>query len=125
MILFISLKSRGQCLAQKQLNIPWPDQDYSFRDFFRKAYENVTRPDFKMKYLHVLRDCEARRDFHIGSLRQINHLIQFDPTPNLELNEVRCEIYKISVSFEYKRKSLIFFQLKIFDIKTPSEVWSH
>ena len=96
--------------------------DYSYIDFHRKAYENETQPEMKMQYLHMLRESEARRDFHRGSLRQINHLIQFDMKPNLELNEVRCEIYKISVSLEYKRKSLIFFQLKIFDIKTPSKV---
>ena len=96
--------------------------DFSYIDFHRKAYENETQPEIKMQYLHNLRDVEARRDFHRGSLRQINHLIQFDLKPNLELNEVRCEIYKISVSFEPICKSLNLFQWKIFDIKTPSKV---
>ena len=33
------------------------------------------------------------------SSRQINHLIQFDEKPNLEIQEPRWEIYKISISF--------------------------
>ena len=28
-------------------------------------------------------------DFHTSSIRKINHLIQFDPKPTLELKEVR------------------------------------
>ena len=104
MIRFVSLKSRGKSLARKQDNIPWPDMDYSYIDFFRRAYENETRPARKIDRLHTLRESEARRDFHTGSIRQINHLIQFDPRPNLELKEVRQEIYKISFSFEPKCK---------------------
>ena len=106
MIYYISLKSKSEWLARKQSNISWPDKDYSYIDFIRKAYENETGPARKMEYLHRLRESEARRDFETGSLRQINHLIQFDPTPNLELKEARCEIYKITVSFEAKGKSL-------------------
>ena len=100
----MSLKSRGRSLAQKQDNIPWPDRDYSYIDFFRKAYENDTQPARKIDHLHILRGTEAERDFYTGSIRQINHLIQFDPKPNLELKEARQEIYKISVSFEPKCK---------------------
>ena len=61
----------------------------------------------KKKYLHHLREFEARRDFFTGSLRQINHLIQIDATPNLELKQAKCEIYKVSVSFESKCKFFI------------------
>ena len=104
MIRFVSLKSRGQSLLHKQSNIPWSDKDYSYIDFYLKAYENETRPARKIDRLHRLRDCEANRDYHTGSIRQINHLIQFDPKPNLELKEARLEIYKISVSFEPKCK---------------------
>ena len=104
MIRFVSLKSRGQSLAQKQNNIPWSDKDYSYIDFYLKAYENETEPARKIDRLHGLRTSEGRRDFHTGSIRQINHLIQFDPKPNLELKEARQEIYKISVSFEPKCK---------------------
>ena len=104
MIRFVSLKSRGKSLVQKQANNPWPDRDYSYIDFYLKAYENENQPARKIDRLHRLRLNEADRDFHTGSIRQINHLIQFDPKPNLELKEARLEIYKISVSFEPKCK---------------------
>ena len=104
MIRFVSLKSRGKSLVQKQANIPWPDRDYSYINFFRKAYEYETEPVLKIDRLHILRGSESERDFHTGSIRQIYHLIQFDPKPNLELKEARLEIYKISVSFEPERK---------------------
>lgn len=104
MIRVVSPKSRGRSLAQKQVNIPWPDRDCSFIDFFRKAYENDTQPARKIDRLHRLRLNEADRDYHTGSIRKINHLIQFDPKPNLELEDARQEIYKISVSFEPKCK---------------------
>ena len=91
-------------MLQKQIHIPWLHKDYSYIDFFQKAYENETRLPLKMTYLHTLRICEAEKDFHTGSIRQINHLIQFDPKPNLELKEAVKEIYKISISFEPKRK---------------------
>ena len=100
----ISFQSRAEGLEQKQHNIPWPKKDYSYIDLFQKAYEEEERPMKKMKLLHELRASEAKRDFFTGSIRQIQHLIQLDPTPNLELKEVRCEIYKISVSFESARK---------------------
>ena len=38
-------------------------------------------------------------------LRQINHLIQIDEKPNLELKEPRWEIYKISISFSFQSKN--------------------
>ena len=73
----------------------------------RKAYENENDPMEKMSHLHGLRSYEATKDFFMGSIRQINHLIQIDATPNLDLEQAKCEIYKISVSFEPKRKFLI------------------
>ena len=94
------LKSRGFWLAQTQKPTPWSE----IIDLTRKAYDNETRPWYRWKYLHQLRAHEAQRDFDAGSIRQIDHLIQIDPTPNLELKEARCEIYKISVSFESKRE---------------------
>ena len=100
----ISFQSRAEGLEHKQHNIPWPEKDYSYIDLFREAYEKENRPMKKMKILHELRAGEAKRDFFNGSIRQIQHLIQLDPTPNLELKEARCEIFKISVSFEPARK---------------------
>ena len=102
-VLLNSLKSRAFCLAARQQDIPWLKKDYSYIDFFRKAYENGTSPEQKMVYLHELRDSEARRDFFTGSVRQIHNLIQIG-SPNLELKEARCEIYKISISFRPRGK---------------------
>ena len=99
----ISLTSYAFCLAARQQDTPWLEKDYSYIDYFRKAYENETRPDQKMVCLSELRDSEARRDFFTGSVRQIHNLIQIG-SPNLELKEARCEIYKISVSFRPRGK---------------------
>ena len=44
---------------------------------------------------------EAERDYFTASLRQINHLIQIDEKPNLEMMEPRWELYKISISFQH------------------------
>ena len=90
-------------LAAKQQDIPWLEKDYSYIDFYRKSYENLTVKDADA--LHQLRDAEARRDFWTGSVREIHHLIQQTP-PNIELKEARCEIYKISVSFDSSSKLL-------------------
>ena len=103
----ISSKSRAESLSQKQKNLPGPEKDYkTYIDCYRRAYENETRPTEQMRFLYRLLDTEAARDFDVGGLRQINHLIQMDPTPNLELKEARSEIYKISISFEPKSKVL-------------------
>ena len=84
------------------MHIPWAEKNYSYIDFYRKAYENETVPELKMMCLRELRGNEIEKDFNTDSIRQINNLIQIDPTPNIELKEARCEIYKISVSFEPK-----------------------
>ena len=94
-------------LDWRQENISWANKDYTYIDFYKKSYEYATDPETKQKNLYSLRDAEARRDFYTGSLKPINHLIQFDQEPNLDLKEVRREIYKISVSFEPKRKLLL------------------
>ena len=96
-------------LAARQQDIPWLEKDYSYIDFFRKAYENETDPEQKMVCLSELRDSEARRDFFTGSVRQIHNLIQIG-LPNLELKEARCEIYKISVSFRPRGKIMNFIK---------------
>ena len=58
----------------------------------------------KMELFHLIKMHEGFRDYYGSSLWQINHLIQLDPKPNLELKEPRWEIYKISLSFLTKRK---------------------
>ena len=86
-------------MKRKQSNFPWPERDFSYINFIRKAYEIIKDPSEKSFYFGYFQYCEAERDFFAGSIRQINNLIQLDPTPNLDLKEARCEIYKISVSF--------------------------
>ena len=43
---------------------------------------------------------EGRRDYFTESLRQIDHLIQIDEKPNVQLTEPEWELYKISISFQ-------------------------
>ena len=52
---------------------------------------------------------EARRDYFTESLRQINHLIQIDEKPNVQLTEPEWELYKISISFQPICKFYIIF----------------
>ena len=100
--------SYGLWLQNAQKHIPGIEKDYSFIDYLRKSYENELYPDKKINTFNILQDAEVCRDFHKGSVYQINNLIQFDANPNTEIKEVRCEIYKISVSFEPKCKIYLF-----------------
>ena len=86
-------------LHHKQNNCPVNEWDWSFLEYYRKGVELETDPECKLAYLHCLKHFEASRDFAIGSIKQINPLIQFDPEPNHELKEARVELYKISISF--------------------------
>ena len=90
-------------LLNKQLDIPWPERDYTYIEYYQKYYEYEIGLK-KESALNVLREAEARRDFHTGSLRQINNLIQMDQNPNADLKEPRWEIYKVSISFVYQGK---------------------
>jgi len=81
------------------------EMDYSYIEYLRKAVDscndsNCTDAAYgKMRLFHLLKLHEGFRDYYTPSLRHINHLIQLDKKLNLELNEPRCEIYKISLSF--------------------------
>ena len=77
--------------------------DYSYIEYLHKAMTNESKED-KMELFHLIKMHEGFRDCYGSSLRQINHLIQLDAKPNLELKEPRWEIYKISLSFLTKRK---------------------
>ena len=80
--------------------------DYSYIEYLHKAMANATdaSKEEKMDLFHLIKWHEGFRDYHSSSLRQINHLIQLDEKPNLELKEPRWEIYKISLSFLKKCK---------------------
>ena len=94
----------------------------SFLEYFRKAYEYEDDLEKKKFALDNLRALEIENDFYRGSLKSISNLIQFDPKPNFELKETRCEIYKISVSFEPKRKMnsilKIFIKYEFSDLRS-------
>ena len=81
------------------MRIPWVDKDYSFIDYYKKSCDLQSDPNEKENCRNIIRDAETRRDYHMGTIKHINHAIQFDPNPNLKLTEARWEIYKITVSF--------------------------
>jgi len=80
--------------------------DYSYIEYLHKAMANATNEskEYKMDLFQIIRVHEGFRDYYGSSLWQINHLIQLDEKPNLELKEPRWEIYKISLSFLTKCK---------------------
>ena len=84
------------------------EMDYEYIEYFRKAMAtleamaNLPDPSIKLKMANFLKYHEAMRDYFSPSLKQINHLIQFDENPNVELKEPRWEIYKVSLSFKGK-----------------------
>ena len=79
------------------------ERDYSYIEYYRKAVENSDAEQI-FQYKHTLNLAEAVRDFRSGSLRRINHLIQYGK-PNMEIKEARWDIYKVSASFHFKRKN--------------------
>ena len=78
--------------------------NYEFIEYYKKAMANSTIPDITNQLFHKIKYHGAFRDHFTPSLRHINHLIQIDGKPNLELTEPRCEIYKISLSFPPQSK---------------------
>ena len=79
-------------------------RNYDYIDYYRKSYELETDPEQKELSFYQVLEQEAFRDYHTESLRPINNLLQIDRKPNLELTEPKEELYKISVSFQPKRK---------------------
>ena len=85
------------------------ERDYGYVAYFRKSTDEtpeygdrfLTGRDISIKEKRVRLTMfhEGFRDYFTPSLRQINHLIQFDQQPNLELMEPKWELYKISISF--------------------------
>ena len=91
----------------KQINnVPDPAQwDFEFIEYYKKAIAVSTDPDEISRNLQLIKLSEAQRDYFTPSLRQIDHLVQIDEKPNFELKEPRCEIYKISLSFQAQSES--------------------
>ena len=87
-----SYVSYGKLLYEKQKHLDPVAIDYSYIEYF----QSETSEDLHIK-LH-----EGKRDYYTVSLRQVNHLEQIGK-PNLELSEVKWELYKVAISFEWRK----------------------
>ena len=96
----------GLLLQYKQypVKIDHSEVDYSYIEYFEKAYETSANDNHKRQrsLLNIIQYTKQLRNYHAGSLWQIKHLIQFDSQPNLDLKEPRWEIYKITTSFLFE-----------------------
>ena len=86
-------------IAKQQHKDP-AEIDYGYIDTLRKSIINEKDPRRKEDRSNKLKLDESERDYFTASLRPINHLIQIDQNPNLELAEPRWELYKVSISFQ-------------------------
>ena len=80
---------------------PATEWDYSFLEYFKKAYEYEEDPQTKQNHLVHLRKDEARRDYYNGYIKEIQNLEQFG-TPNTALEEAKCEIYKVTITANFQ-----------------------
>ena len=90
-------RSQDEIMAHNRLAV-----NYNYVEYYEKAYENASDENMLTTMSLILQDVHLVRNYYEGSIRQINHLIQFDLRPNLDLTEPRWEIYKITLSFPYK-----------------------
>ena len=97
--------SLGFLLSKRQQlrGIRPPDWDFTYIKYMRIGHDNETDPILKRDRWLNLQYSEAFRDYNTGVIKEIKNLVQLDKKPN-DLKEARCEIYKISISYEYKRK---------------------
>ena len=102
-------------LCRKQAKLDPALIDYGYIEYLRKSVgaSNLSstasdNSQEEAEYFNVMsnhiKHHESKRDYYTPSLRQVNHLVQFDEKPNLELSEPRWELYKISISFQRIRK---------------------
>ena len=102
-------------LFRKQQDVDPAFRDYGYIEYLQKSMGasnfSSTASDINQKeavYLNVMlndiKHHESKRDYYTASLRQVNHLVQIDEKPNLELSEPKWELYKISISFQRIRK---------------------
>ena len=92
--------SFGQYQKDKQQHKDLSEKDYGYIDTLRKSMISEQDPRWKEDRSNKLKLHESIRDYFTASLRPINHLIQIDQNPNLELAEPRWELYKVSISFK-------------------------
>ena len=95
-------------LVAKQENKDPAARDYSYIEHLRKSVMMVPGAPISP----YIKFHESKRDYFTPSLRQVNHLVQIDEKPNLELMEPKWELYKVSISFEWRKfRNLIDFLL--------------
>ena len=79
-------------LKDKQEDLDPTARDYSYIEYYRRSVASEI-----LVKLH-----EGKRDYFSASLRQVNHLVQIGE-PNIELLEAKWELYKVSISFEWRK----------------------
>ena len=78
-----------------------PNWDFSYIDYYKKAYANTADTDpNKQSLSRMILDEEALKEFKTPSLKNIKPLIQLDNKPNLEIIEPKWELYKVSLSWQ-------------------------
>ena len=97
-------------LHRKQEDVDPAVKDYGYIEYLHKSVVagnfGPTASDINQKeaLLNLIRYHESKRDYFAASLRPVNHLVQIDERPNLELSEPKWELYKVSISFQRIRK---------------------
>ena len=89
-------------MSAKQSHVECAERDYGYIEYFRKSMAAYTDPFEKEEMLRKIQNHEAWRDFYTPSLMPIKHMIQIGE-PNLELAEPKWELYKISISFQFRK----------------------
>ena len=77
-----------------------PNWDFSYIDYYKKAYALTTIIADKKSLSNMIVEAEALKEIRTPSLKSIKPLIQLDEKPNLEIKEPRWELYKVSLSFK-------------------------
>ena len=109
-----SYVSYGMLLYRKQEDVDPAARNYGYIEDLRKALVDGNFLDASDVYpkeatMNFIRLHESKRDYYTVSLRPVNHLVQIDERPNLELMEPKWELYKISISFQLRGKFLKTF----------------
>ena len=103
-----SFVSYGNFLVGEQEKLDPAARDYSYIEHLRKSAMMVPGALISS----YIKSHESKRDYFTPSLRQVNHLVQIDEKPNVELMEPKWELYKVSISFEWRKfRNLIDFLL--------------
>ena len=119
-------------LWRKQAHLDPAAKDYGYIEYLRKSAKIIRENQRKRSalacesssaasnispiiepMLSLIKFHETVRDYFTVSLRQVNHLVQIDEVPNLELMEPKWELYKISISFQNRKFHKIFIDSSV------------